>query len=243
MSFNQEWEEQAENWIAWARSGKDAYTRYRDAFFELVPAPGGAALEVGCGEGRVARELAGRGHRVVAIDASPTLIRAAREADATVSYSVADAAALPFNDDSFDLVVAYNSLMDVQEMPAAVSEIGRVLAPNGCLCACITHPLADAGRFTERRGDAPFIIEGSYLQRRAVDETDDLDGHPMRFVGWSYPFEDYSRALERAGLVIEAIREPPVPAQEVERDPSERRWQRLPNFLMFRACHNALSKR
>jgi SAM-dependent methyltransferase len=235
MSFNQDWEAQAENWIGWARSGKDAYWLYRDSFFELVPVAGAATLEVGCGEGRVTRDLATRGHRVVAIDASPTLIRAAREADATGSYSVADAAALPFNDDSFDLVVAYNSLMDVQDMPAAVGEIGRVLAPNGCLCACVTHPFADAGDFRERRGDAPFIIEGSYLERRAVDQVDDLDGHRMRFVGWSYPLEDYSRALEHAGLVTEAIREPPVLAEEIERDPSEQRWRRLPCFLMFRA--------
>ena len=61
----------------------------------------------------------------------------------------------------------------------------------------------------------------------------------MRFVGWSYPLEDYSRALERVGLVIEAIREPRVSAEEVERDPSEERWRRLPGFLMFRARHAA----
>lgn len=236
MSFNADWEAQAENWIAWARNPKDAYWLYRDAFFELVPAPGAATLEVGCGEGRVSRDLGSRGHRVFAVDASPTLIRAARDADSTASYSVADAAALPFEDHSFDLVVAYNSLIDVQDMPAAVSEIARVLAPNGCLCACVTHPLADAGGFSERRADAPFIIQASYLGRRPIDETAEIDGRRMRFVGWSYPLEEYSRALERASLVIQAIREPPVPADEVECDPAERRWQRVPNFLMFRAA-------
>ena len=91
---------------------------------------------MGCGEGRVTRDLASRGHRVVAIDASPTLIRAARDADATGRYSVVDAAALPFEDGAFDLVVAYNSLMDVQDMPAAVDEIGRGRGPmGGCVSA------------------------------------------------------------------------------------------------------------
>jgi hypothetical protein len=57
----------------------------------------------------------------------------------------------------------------------------------------------------------------------------------MTFRGWAYPLEDYARALEEAGLLIEALREPPVPAAEVERDPPEQRWRRLPNFLMLRA--------
>ena len=69
-------EERAQGWLAWARTpGHDAYWTYRDAFFALVPAPGAATLEVGCGEGRVARDLVARGHRVTGLDASPTLLR------------------------------------------------------------------------------------------------------------------------------------------------------------------------
>jgi 2-polyprenyl-3-methyl-5-hydroxy-6-metoxy-1,4-benzoquinol methylase len=69
------WEDQAENWLAWARTpGHDAYWYYRDAFFPLVPAPGRRTLEVGCGEGRVMRDLAARGHRVTGIDRSPALL-------------------------------------------------------------------------------------------------------------------------------------------------------------------------
>jgi ubiquinone/menaquinone biosynthesis C-methylase UbiE len=130
VTFNEDWEQEAENWIGWARKpGHDAYWLYRDAFFELLPPPGRATLDVGCGEGRVMRDLTARGHRVVAVDASPTLVRAASQADAEGEYLVADAAALPFDDASFDLVVAYNSLMDVQDMPGAVREAAR--APNG----------------------------------------------------------------------------------------------------------------
>ena len=91
MSF--EW--QAGDWLAWARTpGHDSYWYFRDAFFEeILPAPGRLTLEVGCGEGRVARDLAAHGHRVVALDAwrrgrdrSPAAaVRAARaRAGATV---------------------------------------------------------------------------------------------------------------------------------------------------------------
>ncbi len=74
-----------------------------------MPPPGHATLEVGCGEGRVARDLAARGHRVTAIDISRTLIGLAAEADGASTYLLADGVALPFAEAAFDLVVAYNS--------------------------------------------------------------------------------------------------------------------------------------
>jgi 2-polyprenyl-3-methyl-5-hydroxy-6-metoxy-1,4-benzoquinol methylase len=74
MSSNLEWEREAENWIAWVRTpGHDEYWLYRDAFFELLPPSGHATLDLGCGEGRLACDLAARGHRVTGVDAAPTL--------------------------------------------------------------------------------------------------------------------------------------------------------------------------
>jgi SAM-dependent methyltransferase len=237
MTFNRDWEAQARNWLAWARTpGHDVYWHYRAAFFALVPPPARATLEVGCGEGRVARDLAARGHRVTGVDASPTLLEAAAAADPAGRYLLADAAELPFDDGSFDLVVAYNSLMDVQDMPGAVREAARVLRPNGHLCACVTHPLADAGTFAGSHAGAPFVIEGSYLDTRRFEGSFERGGLEMTFCGWSYPLETYSRALEAAGLRIEALREPRVPARAVEESASDARWERVPMFLMFRAA-------
>ena len=233
MSF----EGQAESWLRWARTpGHDAYWQYRDAFFDdILPAPGRLTLEVGCGEGRVARDLAAHGHRVVALDASPTLLASAAAADPAGRYLVADAAALPFDNGCFDLVVAYNSLMDVDDMPAAVAEAARVLQPGRPLCVSVTHPTADAGRFQSTEPDAPFVIAGSYLGRHRVDEPFERDGLQMHFTGWRYPLEAYARALEDAGLLIDRLREPPAPATALTTRPGYERWQRLPNFLHLRA--------
>src|SRR5436305_4095552 len=97
MSYRLHWEAHAEKWAAWARApGHDEYwSESGPPFFQLLPPPGRATLDVGCGEGRVARDLKQRGHAVVGIDAAPTLIRLAREADPRGEYLVADAAALP----------------------------------------------------------------------------------------------------------------------------------------------------
>lgn len=232
-AYNEDWEREAANWAAWARTpGHDVYWTFSGpTFFELVPPPGSRTLEVGCGEGRVCRDLAARGHRVVGLDASPTLLRLAREEDPAGEYVLGDAAALPFDDASFDLVVAFNSLMDVQDMPAAVSEMSRVLEPGGRLCVCVTHPVADAGGFESHAPDARFVIEGSYFGRRRFEGTFERAGLTITFRGWAYPLEAYSRALEDAGFLIEALREPSYAAP----DGSPSRWSRLPNFLQLRA--------
>jgi SAM-dependent methyltransferase len=231
------WEEEAARWIAWARApGHDAYWYYRDDFFALVPRPGRATLEVGCGEGRVARDLAARGHRVIAVDLSPTLIAAAREVDASLRYVLGDGAALPVGPEAFDLVVAYNSLMDVDDMPAVVAESARVLAPGGHLCVCVTHPLLDAGRFVAKEPGAAFVIEGSYFGRRPYAGTFERDGLRITFRGWSYALDEYARALDAAGFVLEVVREP-QPARDAP--PRWERDRRIPNFLMWRAVKRA----
>jgi SAM-dependent methyltransferase len=228
------WEREAQNWLRWARTPHfDAYWRYREAFLEeVLPAPGRATLEIGCGEGRVARDLKARGHRVTAIDASPTLVSAAAELDGDSQYLIAPAEKLPFADGRFDLVVAYNSLMDVDDMTTAVAEAARVLERGGRLAACITHPFTDAGQFADATGDPPFVVNGTYRGTRRFEQTFERDGLTMDFAGWQHDLETYSRAFEAAGLLIERLREPaPGSAREL----IWKRWNRIPMFLMLRA--------
>jgi len=235
--MREHWEREAINWAAWAtRPDFASYWSYSPTFFELLPPPGKRTLEVACGEGRVSRDLKARGHLVVAVDASPTLMRMARDTDASIAFARCDAAALPFEDGTFDLVVFYNALMDFDDMPASIDEGARVLTPGGVVCASITHPMQNAGNFTEPAAEAPFIIEGSYLgDRRPIDAPLERDGLHMHFKGWAYPLESYSRALERNGLQIQAIREPAAPEATVVKNPPGARWRRIPLFLMWRA--------
>lgn len=227
------WESEAENWLRWARApSHDAYWWWSPSFFAaMVPDPGERTLEVGSGEGRVARDLARLGHRVVACDIAPTLVDAARALGAA-SFLVADAARLPFPDASFDLVVAYNSLMDMDQMATAVGEAARVLERGGRFCISVTHPVNDAGRFSSDDAEASFVISGSYFERRPFVETVTRDGLEMTFRGWAVPLEGYARALENGGFVIERLREP-RPAGVLEEH--YRPWERVPMFLHVRA--------
>lgn len=211
----------ADEWLGWARTpGHDAYWHYREAFFALLPPPAGPVLEIGCGEGRVTRDLRERGYETTGLDVSPKLVAAARERDPAGAYVVGAAEALPFPDASFPLVVAYNSLMDVDDLPAAVAEAARVLAPGGRLCACVTHPVADGRRM------------GSYLREASFEQADERDGLTMTWIGRHRPLEAYSRALEAAGLAVEALREPPPAADAPEH---YAQWRDTPMFLLLRA--------
>jgi SAM-dependent methyltransferase len=234
------WERNAAAWIAWARApDHDSYWLFhRDLFLELVPEPAGRTLDLGCGEGRLARDLASGGHDIVGVDASPSMIAAARQAAPEMELHVGDAADMPFSDASFELVVAFMSLQDVDDLPGAVSEAARVLVPGGRLCFAIVHPLSSAGSFESRTATSRFVIEGSYLDESVTDELAERDGLAMRFVSRHRPLEAYTEELAATGLLIERLREVKLPEARFTGEHSSR-WTRIPLFLHLRAVKPA----
>ena len=237
MNLKDAWEAQAEKWARWTRApGHDSYwVFHRDQFLELVPPPGRLTLDVGCGEGRLARDLKCLGHRVIAIDASPTLVGLAREADPEGDYRVADAAVLPLDDASVDLAIAFMSLQDIDEMEEAVREVARVLVLGGRFCFAVVHPINSAGTFVDRADpQSPFVIDHSYFERRRYVDEIERAGLEMTFVSDHRPLTGYLRPLEDAGLLVDAVREPIVPSEAYASERA-RRWERIPLFLHVRA--------
>jgi SAM-dependent methyltransferase len=233
MTLREAWEENAARWAAWARTpGHDTYGQTNARrFLELVPAPGRSTIDLGCGEGRLGRDLVALGHSVIALDASPTLIGlAATHGECPLAAVLADAACLPLSDGAADLVVAFMSLMDIDDMDGAVRESARVLRPGGRLCLAVVHPMNSAGRFEGEPQDrnAPFVISQSYTEPRRYRDEAERNGLHMTFVSDHRPIEAYRWALEAAGFAIEALR-------EVTSDDPNDHWTRVPMFLHMRA--------
>lgn len=90
-------------------------------------------LDVGCGAGFLANELARTGFDVVGLDASKQSLEIAREYDDTgqVHYQLGDANHLPFPDQSFGVVCALDFLEHVESPDLVIKEISRVLRPSG----------------------------------------------------------------------------------------------------------------
>jgi ubiquinone biosynthesis O-methyltransferase len=127
-------------YAAWRESmlGRITDELERDLILERTgPAAGRRILDVGCGDGVLALELAERGAQVTGVDTSARMIAAARErakrAGHDVTFEVASAEALPFSPGTYDAVVAITILCFVEDAARTLREICRVLKPGGHL--------------------------------------------------------------------------------------------------------------
>lgn len=145
----------------------------------VVSAPPHRVLEIGCGTGQLARSIIDAVPEVayVATDASPAMV------DATAALGVpaqqARAEALPFADDSFDVVVAAWMLYHVPDLERALAEVRRVLADGGVLAVATNgdQHLADLMR---EAGGEPLITQfssenGAQALRRHFDDVSQWD--------------------------------------------------------------------
>jgi SAM-dependent methyltransferase len=222
----------ADDWVRWARTpGHDHFfwSFVRPRLLEALPPPGRLTVDVGCGEGRLARLLQAAGHRVIGVEASPRLAEAARTADPPAEVVVADAAALPLDDASADLVVASMSLLNIADLDGAVDEVARVLAPGGRFCFATAHPQASYATVLELVGQRSYFAETTFA------ETRERDGLRMTFTDTHRPLSAVTGALTRAGLLLELLREAVPDAAHVAAHPEVARWRAEPLLLVGRA--------
>ena len=165
-----------------------------------VAPPGTAVLEVGCGSGALSIRLASdHGLAVTAVDVDPDEIRRAREkasraARVKPEFLVADVAALPFEDASFDLVVSTFSMHHWDDKKAGLAEVWRVLRPG-----------SRALIWDLRRGFSLFHL-------RTPDPLDGLAETPLELRDvreWAWPFRfTFFRRLELARPLEPVTAEP-----------------------------------
>jgi SAM-dependent methyltransferase len=233
VSVSDRWNEEAEAWIRWARAPDVDHFFWRLALPELlalVPAPGRLTVDVGCGEGRFARELLARGHTVLGVEHSPVLAEAARAASPPIEVVVADAAAMPLDDGVADLAVASMSLLNIADLDGAMVEIARVLAPGGRFAFAVVHPLRSIGSARELLGPS-----SSYFDELHFAETRSRDGVTMTFHDVHRPLSQLFAAFAGAGLAVETLREPVPSDEHVAAHPAVAQWRTNPCLLFGRA--------
>jgi ubiquinone/menaquinone biosynthesis C-methylase UbiE len=222
------WPDLAGQWLAWSRTpGHDVFFTelnlpWLAELIETGPHLPRRTLDIGCGEGRLGRWLAQRGHRVCGIDISPGLAQAARESGGYEEIVSASASELPWPDASFDLAIACMTLQDMTDPVGAITEAARVLAPGGALCVAMPHPVNRPPQATD------------YFADFRARETIERGGVSMQFDWVERPLAVFTDAIFSAGFVIEDLREPRPSAETVERVPELERAARLPFFLHLR---------
>lgn len=234
------WSANADVWHAGYDERGDRNRKYRSdpvLLAMLGDVAGQRVLDAGSGNGYLARMLARRGARVVAVENARRLYEIAVAEEARRPLGIephhASISSMPFlADGSFDAAVANYVLMDVRDYEAAIAEVARVLRRGGRFVAAISFGTADA-RWHVVAPDSPrredrlgWMIDDYFVRRAVVVQW----GQLKPFVSFHRPLRDYVAAARRAGLELRDLDEPEW-TPEAERDlPASvvREWQRIP---------------
>ncbi|HEX2295062.1 MAG TPA: ubiquinone/menaquinone biosynthesis methyltransferase [Actinomycetota bacterium] len=171
----------------------------RASIRSLAPRRGDLVLDVACGTGDFCRALEKRGHRVVGVDFSMGMLRAARTAAPLLQ---GDALRLPFRDGTVDGVTCGFALRNVTDVGELFDEIARVVRPGGRIALLeVSEPksrVLRAGHHLYFNKIVPFI--GGLLSDR------DAYGYLPRSTAYLPPTDALLERLRSAGFVRVAAR-------------------------------------
>ena len=242
------WDRLADGWAEWVQSNQGRVHVLDPAHLSLAgDVTGLHVLDAGCGEGRFARMLAERGARVTGVDLSPRMIEIASTHEAEhrlgIEYHIADMADLhAFQSGSFDLAVAYVSLVDVPSYQRAIAEIARVLRPGGRFQFSIVHPcFAPPGSAWEPREPGTIPVRDHDKLYKKVDNYFPAaeitfrmwPTAPAETVNYHRPLSDYASALRKTSFLIRDIVEPTPDRALAEKFDYLLEFFRAPFFIIF----------
>ncbi len=245
-----EWNANAPAWIEMSRAGAD---RYRDlvntpGFLEVLPPIDGLqVLDIGCGEGNNTRLLHQRGARVTALDVSAVFLRAARDADPSIDYVLADGTFTPFANDTFDAATAFMSVMDMPDPAAALAEVARVVRPGGWLQFSITHPANALPRrqwIDDEAGARSMLAIGGYFDEGQMVDRWSFGSAPEEMRERHEPFtitwsrrtvSSWINLVIASGFTIEHVAEPFADEATAAAHPEVADTRIVPFCLIIRA--------
>jgi SAM-dependent methyltransferase len=195
-------------------------------------------LDLGCGEGQVARLAAARGADVVVgVDPAAAQIAEAGRRGGGARYARAVGGALPFRVGAFDAVVVCLVLEHVVDLDGTLDEIARVLADDGRLVLFLNHPLFQtpgSGWIDDRVLDPPeqYWRVGPYLpEDLSLEEVE--PGVRLPFV--HRPLARYVNGLAERGLFVTRMVEPVPPPGFVALAAEYAGAATIPRLLLLRA--------
>ena len=239
------WEKHAQWWQDGFSEGADA--EYTEQILPLAAHHLQGAtriLDVGTGEGQIARlahdanhdQAAKNANNTTTIGIDPThnqIVEADRRGKGP-AYARAGAAQLPFRDSSFDAVVACLVFEHIDDVDEAIAEVGRVLEPNGRFLFFLNHPLLqtpNSGWIDDTILEEQYWRIGPYLIEDKTIEEVEKDV----FIPFIHrPLSRYVNALATNGLLITRMEEPAPPPGFLERAHEYTEAATIPRLLLLR---------
>ena len=232
------WEAHAEWWQREFTDGVDP--EYTEQILPLIAQHlphGGRLLDVGCGEGQVAR-MAAELHDmdVVGIDPAMTQVSVATERGGGPRYVQGSAADVPIADASIDAAVACLVFEHIEALDAALAEVARVLRPGGRFLFLLNHPLLQtpgSGWIDDQVLDPPeqYWRIGAYLvEGDTVEQVE--RGVFIRF--FHRPLSRYLNTASELGLQLVRMEEPAPPQGFLDRASEYLEAASIPRLLFLR---------
>jgi SAM-dependent methyltransferase len=233
----------ADPWDAHAQWWQDEFTdgadpEYTDQILPLIserlPASG-VVLDVGCGEGQVARLASAQGLRALGMDPAGAQVAEAVRRGGGPGYVRATAAAAPVRTGSVDAAVACLVFEHIDDLDGAIAEVARVLRPAGRFLLLLNHPLLQtpgSGWIDDQVLDPPeqYWRVGPYLpEAETMEEV--TPGVFIRFL--HRPLGRYLNALAAAGLVLHEMVEPAPPPAFLARADEYEAASSIPRLLLL----------
>jgi SAM-dependent methyltransferase len=233
------WERHADWWQEGFTEGADE--EYVEQILPMAAAGLAGArdvLDVGCGEGQIARlAVAGGATRVVGVDPTWAQVAEARRRDGGAHYARAGAGALPFADGSFDAVIACLVFEHIRDVDDAIAEVARVLRPQGRFLFFLNHPLLqtpNSGWIDDQILDPPeqYWRIGAYL----VEDESLQEVEKDVFIPFIHrPLSRYVNAMVDNGLVLRRMEEPAPPPGFLARAEEYAEAASIPRLLLLDA--------
>jgi len=155
----------------------------------LAPKSGERILDIGCGTGHLTAQIAESGARVVGVDRSDEMVKAARKAYPNLQFEVTDAREMPYHND-FDAVFSNATLHWIREPERVIRSVQNALRPGGRFVAEF------GGKGNIRKMQTAFDQALLELRPTAQNEINP----------WYYPsVSEYATLLEKNGLEVRFI--------------------------------------
>ena len=178
--------------------------------------PAEQVLDVACGQGALCRLLHQHGAKVSGVDAARSLIALARQrSDPAITYFVGDVRKLDFLPAArFSAAACVLAVQNIDALPPVFDGVARLLADGGRFVMVMMHPCFRGPKYTSWGWDEQKNAQYRRVDRYLLPRKEPIFTHPGQKTGqytWTFhrPIEQYSTALRKAGLVIDAIEEWP----------------------------------
>jgi SAM-dependent methyltransferase len=209
-------------------------TLEKPVILELIGDPAGKrVLDLGCGDASFGREILARGgHAYLGIEGSRNMVALAQQTLAGMSGRVLHSSieTWDYPADSFDLAVARLVLHYLADIAPIFTQVHRTLSQSGRFVFSVEHPvITSCDRGWPAGSPRQDWIVDNYFET-GLRETSWLGGRVQKY---HRTVEDYFRALQQAGFVVEHLRESRPERQRFADEQTYARRRRIPLFLFL----------